>query len=227
MTDDAKNLAAQIKRKLRRLDAISPDDGYQYAAVPLCVIDAVFSLGVRYESTWRTVCDWSKRYNWEMCRWLAPEERTVTDFINILKPYEVNFEKMAREVFCNSQRTSSRSGILKAEAVYLFSTTLQRFGVETLADALRCKPHSEMRNAIERIPGQGSGLSYNYFLMLAGREDVVKADRMVSRFVADALGLHDINPHRAEELVQKASAILRYDFPQLTSAQLDSEIWKY
>ena len=227
MTDDVRKLVAHIKANLANLGPARAEDGYPYAAVPLCIIDAIFSLGVRYELTWRTVCSWSDRYNWEMCRWLSPEERTVSDFINILEPYSSCFAEMATQVFCNSHRTFPVSGILKAEAVYRFSLVLQNFGIQTLADAAHCKIHSELRIEIERIPGQGSGLSYNYFLMLAGHDDVVKADRMVRRFVGDALCVRDVGPRRAEELVQKASATLQHDFPCLTPSLLDSEIWKY
>jgi hypothetical protein len=227
MTDDVSKLVAHIVAKVGEISVASPDDAYPYASVPLCVIDAVFSLGVRYESTWRTVCSWSERHNWEMCRWRSREQRTVTDFIQVLQPYAFCFEDMARKVFCNRHRTSPRSGILKAKAVYLFATTLKSFGVETMEDASQFQIQSKLRTEIEKIPGQGSGLSYNYFLMLTGHEDAVKADRMVRRFVCDALNLRDVSPHRAEQLVRKASVVLRPDFPQLIPSLLDNEIWKY
>ena len=133
---------------------------------------------------------------------------------------------MADEVFRNRQRTSTRSGILKAEAVFRFAKTLQAFGIETFADALVSGTRADLRRAITAIPGQGSGLSFNYFLILAGNTNGVKADRMVTRFVADALGVRSVQPESCERLVREASAALKQEFPTLTPALLDNAIWK-
>lgn len=200
---------------------------YEYASLPLCVIDAVFSLGARYESTERTVQDWCKRYGWRVARGEGREEHRVTDFLNILQAYENRWDDIARDVFANRQRTSTRSGILKAEAVYRFSKVLQHFGIETFADSLRLGLRDDVRQAIKSIPGQGSGLSFHYFLILAGHTDAVKADRMVRRFVANALGMRDVSPELAENLVRDASTLLRPEFPKLSPSALDNKIWKY
>jgi hypothetical protein len=227
MTEKIDKLLIHIRQKLGDLNIPLPDGEYEYAALPLCVIDAVFSLGVRYESTWRTVCDWCARYHWEKERARAAEERTVTEFLHILQPYENRWEQMATDVFRNRQRTSTRSGILKAEAVFRFAKTLQRFGVDTFADILKFGLRDDLRREIKSIPGQGSGLSFNYFLILAGNKDAVKADRMVTRFVANALGQRDVPQELAETLVREASRILRLEFPKLTPSLLDHAIWKY
>lgn len=85
----------------------------------------------------------------------------------------------------------------------------------------------DLRQAIKAIPGQSSGLSYAYFLVLAGNQDGVKADRMVTRFVANALGVRNVTPELAEELVRNASTVLRAEFPRLVPSSLDNKIWKY
>jgi hypothetical protein len=56
---------------------------------------------------------------------------------------------------------------------------------------------------IETIPGQGSGISFKYFSMLAGNGNYVKPDRMVKRFVADALSIKqdDVSDDFAERLL--------------------------
>ena len=134
---------------------------------------------------------------------------------------------MANYVFRNRQRTSTRSGILKAEATFRFAKTLQHFGVETFADVLKSGLRYDLQQAIKAIPGQSSGLSYAYFLILAGNQDGVKADRMVTRFVANALGVRNVTPELAEELVRNASTVLRAEFPRLVPSSLDNKIWKY
>ena len=75
---------------------------------------------------------------------------------------------------------------------------------------MRSGLRDSLRRAIKTIPGQGSGLSYIYFLIVAGNEDGVKADRMVTRFVAKALDVPNVSPELAEDLVRKASALRSY-----------------
>jgi hypothetical protein len=48
-----------------------------------------------------------------------------------------------------------------------------------------------VRAEVQRIPGQRSGISFAYFLMLARSDDMVKPDRMIRRFVGRAMGFPD------------------------------------
>lgn len=225
--NDLDRLVAYIRRTLTDLNSPSTDAAYEYASLPLCVIDAVFSIGVRYESTERTVTEFCARYRWPRDGRGREKEHTISDFLGLLQSYENRWEEMANDVFRNRQRTSARSGILKAEATFRFSRVLQRFGIETFKDVQASGLRDDLRRSIKSIPGQASGLSYAYFLILAGNENGVKADRMVTRFVANALGVRNIVPDRAEELVRMASAALRSDFPRLVPSSLDNKIWKY
>jgi hypothetical protein len=225
--NDVERLVLHVRKVLGDLTRPQPEGEYQYSSLALCVVDAVYSIGVRYESTWRTVSDFARRQCWEVDRKKASREYEVTDLLSILRPYEHRWEQMAIEVFRNSQRTSSRSGILKAEAVYRFAQVLYSFGIETFSDALRLGLRDEVKNAIAAIPGQGSGISYSYFLILAGHPDAVKPDRMVSRFVAKALGLRNVTQQQCENLVRQACLLLRPEYPKLTASLLDHAIWEY
>jgi hypothetical protein len=202
-------------------------DADEYASLPQCVIDAVYSLGANYSSTRRTVEEWSKRNGWELCRGIGVREHTIEEFLGILEPYKNRWDEMADVVFDNSQRTSSTSGIRKAEAVFHFATAFRKFGVNTRADALKLDTEGDLRREIERIRGQASGLSFKYCLMNAGRTDIVKADRMVRRFGAKALGVRSVSAQFAERLVIEASSRLRAEFPGLTATALDNKIWKF
>jgi hypothetical protein len=137
------------------------------------------------------------------------------------------WEGLANDVFRNRQRTSTRSGILKAEAVYRFAKALQKFGIDTFADTSKIRLGGRMRESIANIPGQGSGLTFKYFLMLAGHSDLIKPDRMVTDFVADALSVRSVPSDLAESLILSACQSLRVEFPELTPALLDSAIWKH
>jgi hypothetical protein len=220
-------LVAHIRRTLGDLGApLSEEETYEYSSLGLCVIDAVYSIGVRYESTSRTVGDFCRKYGWEKNRAKAKEEHTISAFIAALQPYENKWEELAVKVFDNRQRTSSRGGILKAEAVFRFAKVLQKFKIERFADVMSGMK-GDVRRAILEIRGQSSGLSYNYFLMLAGKTDKVKEDRMISRFVANAVGRANLSDGESEQLVRAAAGVLQTEYPKLTPTSLDYLIWKY
>lgn len=94
---------------------------------------------------------------------------------------------LAKEVFCNQQRTSSRKGILRVEAVYQFADILRKNGINTFGDTENECRNEKVRAKIREIKGQKSGISFDYFLMLAGSDGHTKADGMLRAFVADAL----------------------------------------
>jgi hypothetical protein len=98
--------------------------------------------------------------------------------------------------------------------------------MDTSADILKSSLRNDPRKAIKAIPGQGRGLSYAYFLMLAGNQDGVKADRW-SHGLCRRFGGRSISPEKAEELVRSASRMLRVEFPRLVPSSLDNKIWKY
>jgi hypothetical protein len=224
LEQDVHRLVAHIRNKIPKLETIRLENEFEYASVPLCIIDAIFSLGVRYESTRRTVRQFCKTQGWQLSRTTNFAEPTTSDLICVLEPFSRRFEEA--NPFKNKQRTSPRSGITKAEAVYRFAQILHGFGIETLADALQKAKAPELKQAIKSVPGQSSGLSYSYFLILVGHRDVVKPDRMVRRFVSTAMG-RQVSPDDSERLIIAACAALSREFPHLTAAALDNAIWKF
>ena len=82
---DIDHLVAHIRQRLGDLNIAAPGGEYHYASLPPCVIDAVFSLGVRYESVQRTVREWCARYGWQMERSCTAQERKMSDFLQVLK----------------------------------------------------------------------------------------------------------------------------------------------
>jgi hypothetical protein len=225
LISDVQRLVAYISDKLPNLEGAAPDN-YEYASVPLCVIDAVFSIGVRYTGVTNTIDNFCKFSHWEKDRKKARTEHIVSQLLSILSPYENRFDELAENVFRNRQLTSARSGIRKAEAVYRFAKALQHHGIETFSDAIQRGKDRELGEAVRRIPGQSSGLSFAYFLMLVGHRDVVKPDRMLRRFVALAID-KPVSQDYADDLVVRASAVLRTQFPNLTPSVLDNAIWTY
>jgi len=64
MRPDVQRLVVQIKLTLPGLESARLDDEYEYASVPLYVIDAVFSIGVRYEAARQTVVKFCDAHGW-------------------------------------------------------------------------------------------------------------------------------------------------------------------
>ena len=129
-------------------------------------------------------------------------------------------------LFVNRQRTSSKSGILKAEAVWKFAGALKSHGIDHLQDVGEALPSAALERKIGLIPGQGSGISLQYFWMLAGSDELIKPDRMVLRFLEDSLG-RPVGADEALSLVAGAVAQLRAQFPAMTPRLLDHKIWEY
>ncbi len=227
---DVEKLKKYICEKLV-LENVELGEEYFYASLPLCIIDAVFSIGVNYEqSTAPTVKRWCEWSGWQLYGHPAGNSHAIDDLVKLYEDKHRDFDFFATNVFVNRQRTSSKSGILKAEAVYLFAKTLSKFGIQTLDDTKNGILHDiEAEAAIRKIKGQASGISYKYFSMLAGSESLVKADRMICRFVAQALEKkeHEIKPDYAARLVISTANELRKKFPHLNPRLLDYAIWNY
>jgi hypothetical protein len=132
-----------------------------------------------------------------------------------------DFETLAKHTFKNRQRTSSRGGILKAEAVYRFAKVLVDLRISAFGDTEDLARNQTAEERVRGIPGQGSGISFSYFLMLAG------SPGMICRFVARALKIPSVAPGVAQKLVVAASMALNTEVPGLTPRLLDHEIWKY
>lgn len=118
------------KEKLDFSNLVQAEE-YGYHNLPLCIIDAVFSIGVNYTSTENTVKRFCDSFGVTRLREkeLAPpsEQLSVSKFLQLHKGFTL--PEMAEKVYQNKQRTSTRNGILKAEAVYLFAKVVQSFGV--------------------------------------------------------------------------------------------------
>ena len=199
-----------------------------YSCLPLCVIDAVFSIGVTYTSTANTVARFCERQGWVTS--LAPDaprqtgEHTISEFLSLFD--DLTQEQMANDLFGNRQRTSSRSGILKAEAVRRFAEALQTSGIDDFWDMTDTQLVAAERQ-IRKIPGQGSGISFDYFRMLAGDDNLIKPDRMVQRFIAKAIDAkpEQVTPDLARAVLQNAISILGAQRVEWSPRQLDYAIW--
>lgn len=189
-----------------------------YRSLALAVIDSLWSIGVRYTGVRNVIA----RYRAYRSRDGADADQdTATDLADVID--RAGGPEGFAEIVANRQRTSSRGGILKAEAVRIATDVLTDAGIMAIGDLASATPEqlAESRERWTAIRGQGSGLSWDYLLMLSGMPGV-KADRMVRRFVADALRCdeQDVSQADAHSLVTEAASLLG-----LSVSELDFAIW--
>lgn len=107
----------------------------------------------------------------------------------------------------------------KGVAVYEAARGLRSAGVEHAADLADTATQTEAAAAYSAVPGL-AWVTFDYFLSLLEHPNV-KADRMVVRFVQDALG-RPVNGKAARGLVLAAAQVVVVD-----PRTLDHAIWDY
>ena len=220
-----KNFADYCERKLSIAGKSDPNLDF-YKSLPLCILDAVYSIGVKYSSTAKVTERYIKHFDLNISRSAADEnEHTVKDFLNNIK--EAGGAKaFAEKVVHNKQRTSSRKGILKAEACELVAKVFESHGINTLSDFENYHKKDELDKDILSVHGQASGVMLRYLYMLCGDDKRIKPDRMIQRFVEGfdpLIKSHD----ELQELVSRASEVLKSKYPNMTPRFLDHIIWEY
>lgn len=203
------------------------DEDY-YQSLPFCVIDSVYSIKANYTSTRNTVIRFCDYFGLNRVNRSRPgataEQLSISTFIKLYDQHGV--VAMAEQVYQNRQRTSTRSGILKSEAALRFSQVLQRCGVEYLQDVAQVIGDPAFEQQVQSIPGQASGISVRYFYILAGSDDYIKPDRMITRFIQDAIN-KTFSVQQSHDAIVGACQLLAVDYPRLTPRLLDNLIWRY
>lgn len=212
------------------LDGVRLPDEYFYQSLPLCVIDAVYSIGVKYEGVRNVVKRYCECFGLQEIR--RPKDRipaqSEQESLSALveKMGDLGIEKWTKDIFQNRQRTSTRNGILKCEAVLRFASALCNEGVNFLQDVPPRVSDSKLDAKLRQIPGQKSGISVSYFFMLAGTEGLVKPDRWISRFLKRCLSAEPTS-EEAQSLISGACTVLLTRYPDLTPRLLDNLIWNH
>jgi hypothetical protein len=223
MSDElVENVTAACCRIFEGKMSFELPEEYYYTHLPLCVIDAVFSIGVRYESVINTINRFCSYYNID--KHSKSIEYSTTHFLELIQ--KVTLDDLTKRVFCNRQRTSATNGILKSEAVILFLKLLQRYNIETRKDVDLLLINDQFETDVKKIPGQRSGISYKYFLMLSGSDDLVKPDRMILRFLEGITNTR-ISLENCQIIIQEVVRKMNAVGFNLTPKKLDNLIWNY
>ena len=200
---------------------ILPDE-FNYSHLPLCVIDSVFSIGVKYEIVQNTINNFCTHH--KIDKFSKYDELSTSFFLNLME--QESIKELTENIYKNRQRTSTKSGILKSEAVIKFLKILQKFEVNKLSDVYKIISSKEFEIDIKEIPGQKSGISLTYFFMLAGSDDLIKPDRMIIRFLESISG-ENVSLTDCQIILAEVAKKLEKNGFDITPKKLDNLIWNY
>ena len=215
-------LAAACERDLGDPDLWVRPAGYPNS-LALCVIDSIYSTGAHYSQVLKIV----NRY--DVHRKSAGGDAYTDGAPELLGSIEEagGPSGWATSVAINKRPTSTKPGApLKAAAVYEAAAGLQRLRVST-TDDLRSRLASDDFDEVKlmwlAVPGQRSGITWEYAMMLAGIPGV-KADRMVVRYVARVLDLpaRSLGPRDAARLVKAVAGAKEWNV-----IHMDHAIWRF
>ncbi|EKT80504.1 hypothetical protein WSS_A22058 [Rhodococcus opacus M213] len=202
----------------------------RWVSLTFCILDAVFSIGARYDTVVvplvrRAAADFgvaepSVPHDVEDGPDPVPLGELLGRYPNGADLVQVT----------NRQRTSTRGGILKADAVLRYARILDDHGVRTLQDGRELLTDAvhlgTVETALRQVPGEGTaGVRRGYLWMLVGDEDTVKPDRMVLRWLT-AHGVDGTTPEQARTLLSKVSERISSDLGRrVTAWEVDHAIW--
>ena len=221
-----KNFADYCERKLSIAGKSDPNLDF-YKSLPLCILDAVYSIGVKYSSTAKVTERYIEYYDLDISRsFSGANEHTIKDFLKNIENAG-GAKAFAEKVVHNRQRTSSINGILKAEACEMVARVCEKHGIDTLADFNNYDKKDELDNDILAVHGQSSGVMLKYLRMLAGNNNLIKPDRMVKRFVASFSSAITSDEELQKLVSRAATEVLKLKYPNMTPRLLDYLMWEY
>jgi hypothetical protein len=197
-------------------------DGYPNS-LALCVIDSIFSTGSHYQSVINVVAEYCK----------YRRNRGGDPYTDGIKELLATFEDVGgstgwAKLVDNHKPAHTKPGaLLKAEVIHRAAKALKSVNIWTVADLHKLHAEDEhlmaVKNVWLKLPSQRSGVTYNYFLILAGFQSV-KPDRMVIRFVEAHAGLEakQLTPMQTAELITRVAEL----YPT-QPRRLDHVIWRH
>lgn len=227
MSPDLDAHAARLAETCRTLFGeesrwIEPDDYRNSLA--LCIIDSIFSTGSHYTSVVNVVskyCAYRREQGANPYR-DGPDELLKT-FLEAGDSRE-----WAKAVVDNFKPAHTKAGApLKAEVVYQTALALRSMKLMTPQDIKQ--EHQKdatlavLKKTWLRLPSQSSGVTFNYFLILAGLQSV-KPDRMVVKFVRENTDIKagELTPANVTDLIKRVAE----KYPTQVR-KLDHVIWRY
>lgn len=173
------------------------------AEIELALVDAVMSIRAQYGTSTSGVLGRVLRYR------SSTERRPLDDLGSFARQ-----NSDALHQLLGSQKSAGR---LKSDICIEVASRLIEVGVSHSGDLQAADP--DQKKAWTGTRGLG-WVTWEYFTMLLGHPGV-KADIMITRFVADALAVPQVNAGRAHSAVIEAASLL-----QVQPRDLDHAIWR-
>ncbi|MDQ1306579.1 MAG: hypothetical protein QG671_2411 [Actinomycetota bacterium] len=220
---------ATLDRLAEAVVALNPQPRKRrWVSLVFCLVDAVWSIGAHYDSVVVPLVRKRVAPRFGVDEPTAPADGLQpNDPLTLRQLADLGLDELTE--LTNLQRTSTRGGILKAEAVLRHCHRFRESGVETLEQAIELmaveERFTELDRALRSIPGEGDyGIRRGYLWMMIGNDNLIKPDRMVLRWL-DRQGVRT-DPDGAREII--AALVSRVEFPdgrKPTAWEIDHAIW--
>ncbi|MGI6771674.1 MAG: hypothetical protein ACOX5Y_04625 [Acholeplasmataceae bacterium] len=209
------------KEEFEKYEEIINNGLYNDVSLVLAVINSVFSISARYESTIKVVNRFADYVGIDRSK----DEYTTSQFMKQF--YDVDSEILANDVFGNRQRTSAVNGILKAEATKQVIKVLNDNKIETQKDLLHCEYIDTVEMQIRRVKGQSSGITFEYLMMNVGDDNRFKPDRHIYTFFGEYLKYGSLTEEKLREVFFNELEKVKEKYPYFTARSFDSLIWTF
>ncbi|MGN7149291.1 hypothetical protein ACTHQ6_09905 [Arthrobacter sp. SAFR-179] len=196
-------------------------DGYP-SSLALCIIDSLWSTGPSYGAVQKVVARYSAHRR--LIGHDASQDGT-DELLHVFK--DVGGSGAFADLVGNHNRAyADRRAPLKAEVVYQAALSLHALGIRTMKDLrerYEADEHlTDLKKVWLRLPSQSSGVTFNYFLILAGYPSV-KPDRMIIRFVKEHGAIvRELTPMQTGDLIKQVATL----YP-VAANRLDHVVWRY
>lgn len=200
----------------------------RWTSLSFCIVDAVWSIGAHYDNVVVPLVREKFAAKLGVTQPTVPASQPVPgDPLPLSRLDDLTVDSLT--ALTNRQRTSTRGGILKADAALRHIAAFRKHDVETMQDGLALfwdpARFDKVDKALRSIPGEGSyGIRRNYLWMTIGEADLIKPDRMVLRW----LGRHGVktDPAGARDIIAALVPLVSARLNRTVTAwEIDHALW--
>ena len=210
---------------------LKEEDMLYYSSLPLCALDAIFSIRLDYYKQVVPVVE-------KMCETLdipmlaanpsemptVKEQLTVSAFIQKLIDKDLwDVDKMTS--ITHAYKTAGAGQILKTDAFIQFLNILVRHKIDTFQDLNSVENQYNLGMELRAIKGQKESVSY--FFMLAGDKYDVKVDTHLTRYAQRATGEANLTYQQIKDLYKNAAKAFSTETEEMTPRHFDHIVWNW
>lgn len=200
----------------------------RWVSLALCITDAVWSIATHYDNVVTPlVRNLAKEFG--VTEPTVPGSQPLCDDpLPLERLAALSVDELTG--LTNHQRTSTRGGILKSEAVLRHCNVFLDHQVNTLNDIPGLFADTDRFAAVDKalrsIPGEGGhGIRRNYLWMVVGQDDLIKPDRMVLRWF-DREGVN-VDPAGARDAIAALVPLVSARLGRTVTAwEIDHAMWQ-